>query len=148
MKKKIVSIFFAIAVLLAPVMVSGTSFALFDNAKSEACAGLAVSDTGKCGDGGSTINLVLKNVLNVLTVIIGLIAVIMIIVGGTKYITSGGDSGKAGSARSTIISAVVGLVIVALAQIIVQFVLKNATPSAPEKKAMITIHDSYIALDA
>ena len=141
MKKKIVSIIFAAALLLTPVLVTNTSYALFDNAKSEACAGLAVSDTGKCGDGGSTINTVLKNVLNVLTVIIGLIAVIMIIVGGTKYITSGGDSGKASSARSTIISAIVGLVIVALAQIIVQFVLKNATPPAP-KKASITMHST------
>jgi len=144
MKKKIVSIVFAAALLLAPVMISNTGFALFDNAKGEACAGLAVSDTGKCGDGGSTINKVLKNVLNVMTVIIGLIAVIMIIVGGTKFITSGGDSGKVSSARSTLISAVVGLVIVALAQIVVQFVLKNATPPAPEKKAGSTTMHSTV----
>jgi uncharacterized membrane protein len=69
----------------------------------------------------------LRTVINVFSWIVGVIAVIMIIVGGLKYITSGGDSGNVSSAKNTILYALVGLVIVALAQFIVRFVLGQAT---------------------
>ena len=49
----------------------------------------------------------------------------MIIVGGIRYITSGGDSGNISSAKNTIIYAVIGLIIVALAQILVHYVLSS-----------------------
>ena len=56
-------------------------------------------------------------------------AVIMIIWGGFRYVTSGGDSNKVSSAKNTIIYAVIGLIIVALAQFIVKFVLdKTVAP--------------------
>ena len=51
----------------------------------------------------------------------------MIIYGGFRYITSGGDSGKVTGAKNTIIYAVIGLVIVVLAQVIVKFILDKAT---------------------
>ena len=51
-------------------------------------------------------------------IIVGVVAIIMIIVGGFRYITSGGDSSKVGSAKNTIIYAIIGLILVALAQII------------------------------
>jgi len=47
----------------------------------------------------------------------------MIIFGGFKYITSGGDAGGVTGAKNTILYAIVGLVIVALAQVIVRFVI-------------------------
>ncbi|MBX4197631.1 pilin [Candidatus Saccharibacteria bacterium] len=57
----------------------------------------------------------------------GVIAVIMIIVGGFRYITSGGNPESTKSARNTILYAIIGLVVVALAQIIVRFVLSSST---------------------
>jgi hypothetical protein len=51
----------------------------------------------------------------------------MIIIGGFQYITSSGDSGKVGTAKNTILYAIIGLVIVALAQFIVRFVLSRVT---------------------
>ena len=47
----------------------------------------------------------------------------MIMVGGLKYMTSQGDSANVASAKNTILYAVIGLVVVALAQVIVKFVL-------------------------
>jgi uncharacterized membrane protein YuzA (DUF378 family) len=67
--------------------------------------------------------------VNIFSLIVGIVAVIMIIVGGLKYITSGGDSNNVSSAKSTIIYAIIGLVVVALAQFIVQFVLNKVTSS-------------------
>jgi hypothetical protein len=71
------------------------------------------------------VNHIITLVINIFSVIVGIVAVIMIIVGGFKYITSGGESGKIGGAKNTIIYAIIGLIIVALAQFIVHFVLGN-----------------------
>lgn len=51
-----------------------------------------------------------------------LIFFFMLIIGGIKYITSGGDKGKAESARGMITAALIGLVIVFAAWAIVQLV--------------------------
>lgn len=61
--------------------------------------------------------------INIFSIIVGIIAVVMIIIGGVKYITSGGDAGNVTGAKNTILYAIIGLVIVALSQVIVQFVL-------------------------
>lgn len=91
-----------------------------DGSAGSGCAGIAAED-------GNTLNDTITLIINVFSMVVGLIAVIMIIVGGLKYITSGGDSGKVTSAKNSIIYAVIGLVIVALAQVIVRFVLSKAT---------------------
>ena len=78
-------------------------------------------------DAEPTINKAIKTGLNLFSGIVGIISVVMVIVGGIRYITSGGDSGKVASAQNTVLYAVIGLVVVALAQIIVQFVLKKFT---------------------
>lgn len=82
------------------------------------------------GTGTSSLQGLITKIINIFSVIVGVIAVIMIIVGGLKYITSGGDSGNVSSAKNTIIYALVGLVIVALAQFIVRFVLTNTNSVA------------------
>ena len=67
----------------------------------------------------------IATVINVLSAIGGSVAVIMIIIGGFKYVTSGGDSNSVSSAKNTVLYGLVGLVIIAFAQIIVQFVLER-----------------------
>ncbi len=71
----------------------------------------------------SGLNGLITTAVNILSLIVGIVAVIMIIIGGFRFITSGGDSGKVGSAKSAVVYAIVGLIVVALAQIIVRFVL-------------------------
>ncbi|HEX5798455.1 MAG TPA: hypothetical protein VFX79_03810, partial [Candidatus Saccharimonadales bacterium] len=103
---------------------------LFSGAKREACAGTQL--TGTAADANCTADdqdrLVgtIKKGINFFSVIIGIIAVIMIIIGGFRYIISDGDSGKINTARNTIIYALVGLLLVAFAQVIVRFVLTRA----------------------
>lgn len=77
--------------------------------------------------GSSNLNGVITDIVNIFSVIVGIVSVIMIIYGGFRYVTSGGDSGNVSSAKNTIIYAVIGLVVVALAQFIVQFVLDKVT---------------------
>ncbi len=66
---------------------------------------------------------VLKNVISILLYVAGTIAVIMIIVGAIRYITSDGDPGKASTAKNTIIYSVIGLVVAVMSFGIVSFVL-------------------------
>lgn len=70
-----------------------------------------------------TIDNLIEDVVNIFSLIVGVVAVIMIIIGGFQYITSAGDSNKVSTAKNTILYAIIGLIIVALAQIIVRFVL-------------------------
>lgn len=66
----------------------------------------------------------INNVINVMLAAVGVIAVIMIIVGGIRYALSGGDESGIKSAKGTITYAVVGLVVAIMAFAIVNFVLK------------------------
>jgi len=99
------------------------AFAQTSDAKSQVCQGVNLTGSGGCGGGTTEITKIIRVVINILSIIAGVAAVIMIIVGGLKYITSGGDSSSIASAKHTLIYALVGLIIVALSQFIVQFVL-------------------------
>lgn len=79
---------------------------------------------------GFDLGSIMRTIINILSVIVGFVAVIMIIIGGVRYITSGGDSSNISAAKNTIIYAIIGLIIVALAQVIVHFVLKNLGSSS------------------
>lgn len=92
--------------------------------RDQVCTGIDLaSGTNNCGDGGSEVNGVLKSVINLLTLVVGILAVIMIIVAAARFITSGGDASKVSGAKNALVFALVGLVVVALAQMIVHFVL-------------------------
>lgn len=124
---KLKKIFIALTLLcsfLGLVLVPVTAFG---QSKDEVCQGIGLTSSGGGCDsgGGSSVDNILKLSLNILSVAIGIVAVIMIMLGGFRYVTSGGDSGKISSAKDTILYAIVGLVIVGLAQIIVKFVLSK-----------------------
>jgi len=55
--------------------------------------------------------------------IVGLVAVVMIVVGGAKFVLSAGDAGAAEKAKKTIVGAVVGLIIGLVAHLIVNTIL-------------------------
>jgi hypothetical protein len=119
---------------LAPAFAS-TAFAssLTDNlctGSNDAVTGNTVGadcGTSGSGDGTSAISSLAAHIVNIFSIIVGIVAVIMIIYGGFRYITSGGESGSVGNAKNTLIYAIIGLIIVALAQIIVHFVLNTTT---------------------
>jgi len=126
--------------LFAPVLVPALASAApmnFGNAiTSGVCTGVsqAAGPGAACGTGGSSnvdLSKIAAKIINILSIIVGIVAVIMIIFGGFKYITSGGDTGNVSGAKNTLIFAIVGLIIVALAQFIVHFVLNSAANSAP-----------------
>lgn len=80
---------------------------------------------GEEGGGDAELTDGIQVLVNALLFLIGLVAVIMIIFGGFKYITSSGDAGKLESAKNTILYAVVGLLVAILAFAIVNFVIST-----------------------
>ncbi len=72
---------------------------------------------------------VFKQITNVVLYIVGVIAVIMLIIGGIKYVVSGGDAKKVTDAKNTVLYAIIGLIIAFLAFAIVNFVI-TTLPSA------------------
>lgn len=86
---------------------------------NDACSG----DTDICGNSGKKLFDIIKNVINVLLFASGIIAIIMIIIGGINYTLSSGDNAKVASAKNTVLYAVVGLVVASLAFAIVNFVV-------------------------
>lgn len=105
---------------------------------SGACDGLeqTVGDDLCGGTEGVTVNSILATTLNLLSLVAGIAAVVMIMVAGLRYVTSRGDPNTTNTARTALICAVVGVVIVATSQIIVQFVLQEATqtPASQDTK--------------
>jgi len=64
-----------------------------------------------------------KNIINAVLYVVGILAVVMVIIGGVKYTTSGGDQSAVTSAKNTILYGIIGLVIAILAYAIVNFVI-------------------------
>ncbi|MEI7683326.1 MAG: hypothetical protein WCJ24_03450 [Candidatus Saccharibacteria bacterium] len=101
-----------------------------NDAKQAVCEGAGITAGG--GNGCSTtgqidISALLRTALTILSFIAGLAAVVMIIISGIKFITSQGDPANIASARNTILYAIVGLVVVAISQIIVRFVITKSS---------------------
>ena len=74
-------------------------------------------------EGNSSLMGMIQVVINVLLSVIGVVAVLVIILGGVQYTTSLGDAGKVKKAKDTIMYGIIGLVIALLAFAIVNFVL-------------------------
>lgn len=77
---------------------------------------------GKNIDGN---NGLVKNIINVLLWVVGILAVIMIVWSGISYIISSGDSAKVTKAKNTLVYSVVGLIVAILAAAIVNFVINQ-----------------------
>lgn len=130
--KKRLATLVAVLALATPVMIPVAVHAQADSPiTSGVCSGVNLSfsnNSGGCdtGDSSDKLNGLITQIINIFSIVVGVVAVIMIIVGGFKYITSGGDSSNVSAAKNTIIYAIIGLVVVALAQFIVKFVLEKS----------------------
>ena len=130
MKKNIKQI--VLGAIALPVMVLGASLAaapanaafdkgLMDGATSaqgKDQQGDAATLFGEGGQGG-----IFRTITNVLLFLIGAVSVIMLIVGGIRYVVSGGDSTAVQNAKNTILYAIVGVVVAILAYAVVNFVI-------------------------
>ena len=128
MSKKLKNIL--ISTLTVAVMVFGVSI-IYQTGNTEIAGAVnseITSGMNATSAGTSTptdANVVIKNVTNIMFFIIGAVSVIMLIYGGIRYTTSGGNTNSVTAAKNTVIYSIVGLVISILAYAIVNFVVTN-----------------------
>lgn len=111
------------AILSAPLTFA-QSFNLSINDGAESARGIDQA-TDLFGASG-----VFTTVTNTLLFVVGAISVIMIIIGGLRYITSGGNNANVTSAKNTVLYAVVGIVVSLFAYAIINFVLTSFATDA------------------
>jgi hypothetical protein len=91
--------------------------------KSE-CKDVQAAQIEACQNGdGRDLNAVFKTIVNTALYIIGALGVLMLIYGGIRYTTSAGNSKAVEGAKSTIMYAIIGIIVALLAYAIVNFVL-------------------------
>lgn len=133
MIKKIKTLFLTLAMagsLLVPAVVPAVAHAadppsIRAGLEKGTCLSATQSGCEEQVNAEDKINTIIKTIIDIFSLVVGVVSVIMIIVGGLKYITSAGDSNNITSAKNTIMYALIGLAVVALAQFLVQFVLKQ-----------------------
>lgn len=104
---------FSGSALLASSALAGTAFTVDGGAGAAKPA----------GSGPTDLAAVFGTIANVLIFLVGAISVIVIIYGGFLYVTSTGDSKRVEAAKSTILYAVIGIIVAVLAYAIVNFVI-------------------------
>ncbi len=65
----------------------------------------------------------LSNIVNSVLYVAGIIAVVMLIIGGIRFMVSRGDKDKVQKAKNTVIYAIIGLVLVIFSYAIVNFIV-------------------------
>lgn len=109
--------------LLSPIAAYGITPAQVGENACNATKDASGTPTAVGCDGRNLISDLFPNAIDVVIGVTAAVSVLMIVIGGLRYVLSGGDSAGIRSAKDTIIYAIVGLVISMLAFVIVRFVI-------------------------
>lgn len=125
--KKISAVIVIVGLMLAPAL-PAVAVDVFDEAcrntpNASACRDDRVQTTNDNSIFGP--DGVLTKVARLIAVVVGIAAVIMIIIGGFKYVISSGDPNNIKSAKDTIMYAIIGMIVAASTQSIVLLVLER-----------------------
>lgn len=135
--------------LLVPALVLGLSFATPAVVSAAACddatGGISGgADCAKPTDAAEDLfgeNSIFQIVTNILLFLIGAISVIMLIIGGIRYVVSGGDQNAITSAKNTILYAIIGIVVAFLAFAAVRFVTDQLQRSTYTPTAQVAVRE-------
>jgi hypothetical protein len=115
---------------LMPLAVVATTQTAFASGIVPACSNPAISGTNVCKDatapqnpGQNTLIVIIKDVINVISFIVGVASFFIILISGMKMVLSGGDTKAVSEAKGGIFGAVIGILVVILAQSFVVFVI-------------------------
>jgi Type IV secretion system pilin len=112
------------ATIVAATVLAAPAFAVPDDltAGIKGSQPTGATDCLFAGQAGCTGTPIFQSVANVLIFIVGAVAVIMLIIGGLRYVLSSGNSSSVEGAKNTILYAIIGIVVAALAFAAVTFV--------------------------
>jgi hypothetical protein len=112
-------------------LTAGTAMAACDPALGGIQAGAdCAKPSGTSGNLFST-GGIFQTIANILIFLVGAIAVIYLIIGGLRYVTSGGDSKAVTAAKDTILYAIIGIVVAVISYALVTFVISSLAKATP-----------------
>lgn len=132
MKTLIISCLLAFSgfLLLAPASVSAYDVINNGGICSQAQGSAVCQDAqaNSCASGSSCQSSdpvigIIGTVTEIIAIVAGIVAVIMIIVAGFRFIVSGGEAQAVAGAKKSLLSAIIGVAVIALASAIISFVM-------------------------
>ena len=111
------------ATTVFPVFCDNT-YAEFESGGDKVCSSLS-DEAMKAAAGCSTtqnLTVIITNIIKVLIGLIGLTAVVMIVMGGQRFITAQGNAAEIAKAKNLVLYSVIGVIVSILAFAIVNFV--------------------------
>lgn len=120
------------AALAATIVLPMAAFAQQPNVTAEEILPLAVGTT--IGTGTADIRLTIANIIRTAMSLLGIIAVLIILYGGFKWMTAAGNEDNVTKAKQIITAGIIGLIIILTAYAIASFVISSlitATSTAP-----------------
>ncbi len=146
-KKAIIHAFIGLAIVMsAYIILNAIRIALIGNSSFSQCD--LATGTG-CVDANDLVTSAIQWIIG----IAGVVAVIFVVYGGISYTTSSGDPSKLQKAKQTILYALIGLIVVALSELITAFVSNtirnannNTAPSSYYNQIIISkeVNENYI----
>lgn len=134
MRKLLLSLLAVLFLALLPQQ-TAEAWSLFGGAcKGEAAKSSTCVEASKQSKEVNPVAKLIGQAANLIALVAGFVAVFMIIVSGFRYVTAGGSAGgqragdapnNAKKAQSTLVGAIIGLVIIALAWTIIRLVTDN-----------------------
>jgi hypothetical protein len=128
-KKALLPVFILLSLILstyaptyAASILGNTCSAGGDTSSSSVCTDISSNPNENPVSGNDS--LILK-IANIISYVAGIAAVIVLVVGGIQFAVSGGDSSKVSSARTTILGAVIGIVIIVLGRAMINFLISR-----------------------
>lgn len=122
MKKNILIAASIVALGAVMIALTGVPVGAASCGSAKQCIDQGLTASGASGTSGD-LSTILTTVTNILLFLMGAVSVIMIIIGGFRYVTSQGDQTQMQSAKNTILYAVIGVVVSIAAYAIVSFVV-------------------------
>jgi hypothetical protein len=116
----ILTICLALALVVTPFL-AGAQFQVPNS------GGTGLPQGGLAGQGN--LQGFIFQVINIALALAGLIAVLFLIIGGFRYITSAGNEDAAGQAKKMILNAVIGIIVIILSFVVVRVVTNTLTNS-------------------
>ncbi|MFH0891778.1 MAG: pilin [Candidatus Falkowbacteria bacterium] len=122
--KKIILLLFIIILNTAGLFFGAAAFAQSD-ADNLLWGGFESNVQETTGLGNEDPREIVARVINILLGFLGIIAVLIIILGGFRWMLSGGDSERADESRRMIVSGILGILLILAAFAIAQFILNS-----------------------
>lgn len=91
--------------------------------------------------GKASIQTTVVRLINVALSLLGIIAVVIVLIGGFKWMTAGGNEDKVAEARKLIFAGIVGMAIILSAWAIARFVLSNLASATDVRRGTDEILD-------